>query len=159
MEINLVNQDLELMFYANRCFTIENKIYIPSFSTTTLKYIPILTLPSGENRITFCLHPEHQDDTSDRLIRQVRKSLKNDYYRISTILLPLTHSYFKYPIRDEIFYNALHTIEDNLKNISFIPKKNCSIKYRNIVLTQKLDESKEIFKIQINPSFIGKNDR
>lgn len=107
LQFDLVDLEFELLFYANLSWSLENKIYIPAHSFTVLRYIAVYTIPVNEN-LTYCLH--NQDDRSDVLIREVRDALANDYYKISTKLLPLTHSYFQYPIRDEIFYNALNQV-------------------------------------------------
>lgn len=128
LQFDLIDLEFELMFYANLTWSLENKIYIPAHSFTVLRYIAVYTVPVGEN-LTFCLH--NQDDRSDTLIRNVRDVL-NSSYEISTKLLPLTHSYFQYPIRDEIFYNALNQVEEEIirNKTAFEPKKNCSIKVR-----------------------------
>lgn len=112
LQFNLADVELELMFYPDKAFGLENKIFIPSHSYTTAKYVAIYTLPLGEE-LDFCL--DYQDDKSENLIRfvlfsnifdhsfkfkmilsfptrQVRDVLsKNEYYKISTKLLPLTH--------------------------------------------------------------------
>ena len=106
LQFDLVDLDFELMFYPNRSWSLDNRIYIPSYSFTVLRYIAVYTIPVYEN-LTFCFYK--QDSQSDALIEAVRSTLaNNEHYKISTKLLPLTHNYFKHPIRDDIFYNALN---------------------------------------------------
>ena len=100
--------EFELMFYADKSWSLENCLYIPAHSLTILRYIAVYTIPVNEN-LTFCLH--NQNDESEALISEVRDALaRSDYYKISTKLLPLTYEYFDYPIRDEVFYNALNQV-------------------------------------------------
>ena len=81
LEFNLIDVEFELMFYSNRSFNLENKIFIPTSSFTVIKYVAIYTIPVDEN-VNFCL--DNQDDQSDHLIRQVREALTQNEYKTST---------------------------------------------------------------------------
>ena len=59
-----------------------------------------------------------------------------------------------------LLFPFLLNAKDKIKNQTYEPTKNCSIKYRNIALTQDTKKGEDIkkeegiFKIQINPTFI-----